>query len=96
MERVGVGSLCEKRTCVRFMVLRSRMSDELQEIYDVIDIVQQLRWLVNVDRMDKSNRALKVFEVVADGGSRERGRSPLYWKDQVEPSCSWYSHWAPK
>ena len=51
-------------------------------------IVERLRWLGHVTRMDSSNPVRKVFESEPGGGSRRQGRPPQRWAKQVKENLT--------
>ena len=66
-----------------------------QELYDIFDefdvvkriIIQRLRWLGHVARMDSSNPVRKVFESEPGGGSRRKERPRQRWAIQDVRNC---------
>ena len=50
--------------------------------------IQRLRWLGHVALMDSSNPVRKVFESVASGGSRRKGRPHQRWAKQVDENLT--------
>jgi hypothetical protein len=62
---------------------KSRMNRELEEMSKVENIVQRIRWLGHLERMEEDRMPKKIFSQELEGTKR-RGRPRKGWRKEVE------------